>query len=206
MAKKEDAKKELINKLKDQNLPIVVLDEKWLNLFKENLKTEKIKELENNLKELLKRQGKVNTELKDLKLVKDKITQDVLDTVDDANISDKEKKKKQDTNQRLIMEARQKAEELEDEALDLPRLIREANLKLVMECVDACFRKIDKNKEDITLLTQWIDETRVKLKKRILIRQDKETQNTDMYTYLHDVLGAGVMEVFDEESDKGETS
>lgn len=183
--------------LSGKNIPVVLLDAKWLTLFPENKKTPQIKKLENELKELLKRQGKVNTDLKNLKKVKDKITQDVLDSTDDA-MSEKERLKKQETNKRLIVEAKEKMEALEDEALDIPRLIKEANNALVLESVAVCYERIEKNKEDITLLGDWIEETREKLKKRIIIKQDKETANADMYTYLHDVLGAEVMQILDE--------
>ena len=36
---------------------------------------------------------------------------------------------------------------------------------------------MNSNHEDIEVLNKWIDATRVKLKKNILIKQDKETNN-----------------------------
>ena len=47
------------------------------------------------------------------------------------------------------------------------------------------------------MLGNWINETRMELKKRILIKQDKETKNTEIYNYMHDLLGPEMMEVFD---------
>lgn len=190
---------EVINNiLREKNVPILILDQKWLSLFPEKKKTAQIKKLEEELKELLKRQGKVNADLKNMKKVRDKITQDVLDSVDDSHISEKERQKRQDTNKRLIMEAKEKMEELEDEALDIPRLIKQANIALAMESVSVCFERINKNQEDIEILGEWIEQTREKLKKRIIIKQDKESANEEMYTYLHDILGASAMQAFDE--------
>ena len=187
--------------LKKKNIPIINVDERWLRLFPDNEKTPAIKRLEKELKELLKRQGKVNTELKDIRIVREQLTQSVLNSAEDISIPEAKRLKKQATSQRLIIESREKLEQLEKEQRELPGLIQDANNALIFESVRVCYDKIDKNKSDIDRLTQWIDETRIKLKERILIKQDKETKNQEIYTYLHAMLGAKVMEAFDENSD-----
>lgn len=187
--------------LKKKNIPLINVDERWLRLFPENEKTPAIKRLEKGLKELLKRQGKVNTELKDIKVVREQLTQSVLNSAEDTSIPEAKRLKKQAASQRLIVESREKFEQLEREQQELPGLIQDANNALIFESVRVCYEKIDKNKSDIEKLAQWIDETRLKLKERILIKQDKETKNQEIYTYLHAMLGAKVMEAFDENSD-----
>ena len=187
--------------LKKKNIPIINVDERWLRLFPDNEKTPAIKRLEKELKELLKRQGKVNTELKDIRIVREQLTQSVLNSAEDISIPEAKRLKKQAVSQRLIIESREKLEQLEKEQRELPGLIQDANNALIFESVRVCYDKIDKNKSDIDRLTQWIDETRMKLKERILIKQDKETKNQEIYTYLHAMLGAKVMEAFDENSD-----
>ena len=187
--------------LKKKNIPIINVDERWLRLFPDNEKTPSIKRLEKELKELLKRQGKVNTELKDIRIVREQLTQSVLNSAEDMSIPEAKRLKKQAASQRLIIESREKLEQLEKEQKELPGLIQDANNALIFESVRVCYDKIDKNKSDIDRLTQWIDETRIKLKERILIKQDKETKNQEIYTYLHAMLGAKVMEAFDENSD-----
>ena len=187
--------------LKKKNIPIINVDERWLRLFPDNEKTPAIKRLEKKLKELLKRQGKVNTELKDIRIVREQLTQSVLNSAEDISIPEAKRLKKQAASQRLIIESREKLEQLEKEQRELPGLIQDANNALIFESVRVCYDKIDKNKSDIDRLTQWIDETRIKLKERILIKQDKETKNQEIYTYLHAMLGAKVMEAFDENSD-----
>lgn len=186
--------------LKKKNIPIACLDERWLRLFPDSEKTPLIKKLENELKELLKRQGKVNTDLKDIRVVRDKLTQSVLDTAEDTSIPENKRLKKQAASQRLIVEARQKQDNLEFELDELPDKIKEANSALIFESVRVCYQRINQNKQDIDMLEQWIEQMREKLKERVVLKQDKEITNEEIYTYLHGMLGAGVMEAFDEKS------
>ncbi len=186
--------------LKKKNIPIACLDERWLRLFPDSEKTPLIKKLENELKELLKRQGKVNTDLKDIRVVRDKLTQSVLETAEDTSIPENKRLKKQAASQRLIVEARQKQDNLELELDELPDKIKEANSALIFESVRVCYQRINQNKQDIDMLEQWIEQMREKLKDRVVLKQDKEITNEEIYTYLHGMLGAGVMEAFDEKS------
>ena len=186
--------------LKKKNIPIACLDERWLRLFPDSEKTPLIKKLENELKELLKRQGKVNTDLKDIRVVRDKLTQSVLETAEDTSIPENKRLKKQAASQRLIVEARQKQDNLELELDELPDKIKEANGALIFESVRVCYQRINQNKQDIDMLEQWIEQMREKLKERVVLKQDKEIMNEEIYTYLHGMLGAGVMEAFDEKS------
>ena len=186
--------------LKKKNIPIACLDERWLRLFPDSEKTPLIKKLENELKELLKRQGKVNTDLKDIRVVRDKLTQSVLETAEDTSIPENKRLKKQAASQRLIVEARQKQDNLELELDELPDKIKEANSALIFESVRVCYQRINQNKQDIDMLERWIEQMREKLKERVVLKQDKEIMNEEIYTYLHGMLGAGVMEAFDEKS------
>lgn len=185
--------------LRRMNIPIATLDAKWLQLFRENEKTPKIKKLEKDLSDTMKRQGKVNTDLKDLRVLKERLMQGVLNTADDRTISESKRQKKQNASQKLIRETKQKIEELEEEQLQIPQRIRDANTALIIESVRECYERINKNREDIRVLDEWIEETRAKLKEKVIVKQDKEIQNQNIYTYLHDMLGVDIMEVFDEE-------
>ena len=186
--------------LKKKNIPIACLDERWLRLYPDSEKTPLIKKLENELKELLKRQGKVNTDLKDIRVVRDKLTQSVLDTAEDTSIPENKRLKKQAASQRLIVEARQKQDNLELELDELPDKIKEANSAIILERVRVSYQRINQHKQDIDMLEQWIEQMREKLKERVVLKQDKEITNEEIYTYLHGMLGAGVMEAFDEKS------
>ncbi len=189
-----------IEKLKSctaiNDIPILTLDERWYHLITDKLKTDEIRYWEKRLNELLKKQGQVNNDIKEVKKIKTQLIQDVVDNMQDED-NDPKKAKVMEQNQRLIQEAKDKINSLEDEALDIPRDIVDANRNLLIETVKVCYNKINSNKEDLEVLDKWINATRVKLKKNILIKQDKEEANNRMYSSMHDILGVDVMKELD---------
>ena len=189
-----------IEKLKSctaiNDIPILTLDERWYHLITDKLKTDEIRYWEKRLNELLKKQGQVNNDLKEVKKIKSRLIQGVVDNMQDED-NDPKKAKVMEQNQRLIQEAKDKINSLEDEALDIPRDIVDANRNLLIETVKVCYNKINSNKEDLEVLDKWINATRVKLKKNILIKQDKEEANNRMYSSMHDILGVDVMKELD---------
>lgn len=195
----EEVKKNIVHK----NVPIVILDERWHQLFPEKDKTPEIKRLEKNLGELLKRQGQITNDLKSLKKIKADLMKEIIDNSETDTISESKREKLMARNQKLVLEAKDKIEELEQEEVEIPRKIREANVALVVEGVDVCYKRIHQNYKDIQLLGKWINEMRVELKKKVLIKQDKEIKNNEIYSYMHDVLGPEVMELFDNKEETG---
>ena len=68
--------------LEGKNIPILTLDNKWHQLFVRIEKTETIIAVENELNELLRRQGKLNSELKEIKALKKKLMDDIMVSAD----------------------------------------------------------------------------------------------------------------------------
>ena len=180
-----------------KNLPIAILDERYLRLFKDNEKTPLLKQLEKKLSDLLKRQGQITNDIKGIKKIKSNLMKSIIENVENENMSESKRQKLLNTNQKLVIEAKEKIDRLEQEELEIPGKIRDANIELLIEAVNICYNRIHQNYKDIQLLGNWINETRMELKKRILIKQDKETKNTEIYNYMHDLLGPEMMEVFD---------
>lgn len=180
--------------------PILTLDSRWYQLVPENIKTEEIKYWERKVNELLKKQGQVTNDIKEVKKIKSKLIQEVVDNMEDDGNSRK-RQKIMNQNQRLIQEAKSKLAELEDAELELPRELRKANQNLLVETAKVCFAKINENREDLQVLDKWIEATRIKLKKNLLIKQDKENQNEQLYSGLCNILGAEVMNELDKIND-----
>ena len=193
----EDVKKNVAYK----QLPILTLDQRYHVLFQEKDKTPKIRQLEKNLNEKLKRQGQINEDLKAVKKIKAQLMDSIIKNADNPELSENKRQKLMNNNQRLIGEANEKIDKLEQEQLDIPYEIRDANIALVIECVEVCYERIHKNYVDIQVLEKSINDMKIEVKKKVLVKQDKETKNTEIYTYMHDILGHEMMEVFDEKHD-----
>lgn len=178
-----------------RHLPILTLDERWYHLVPEEEKTDYIRKLETKVNDYLKKQGQINNDIKEVKKIKAKLIQDVVDNMEDDTNPKRDLIMQE--SQRLIHEAKAKINSLEDESIDVPRQLAKANQELMLATVRFCYERLNDNRSDIEILDKWINDTRVKLKKNLLIKQDKETMNENMYTYMHDILGAEVMSAID---------
>ena len=70
--------------LHEKKVPLLVLDQKWHRLFAIHGKTDEIKETEEELNGLLARQGKLNSEVKDLKKLKNTLMNNIMENMDDS--------------------------------------------------------------------------------------------------------------------------
>lgn len=178
-----------------KNIPILTLDQRWYQLVPEISKTDEIRYWEGQVNELLKRQGQVTNDLAEVKKIKSQLIQDVVENMEEDNSG--KHKKRMNKNQKLIHEAKGKIADLEDEEKEIPQKLSEANRKLLIETIKMCFDKINENNKDLEVLNKWIDATRIKLKRNLLIKQDKETTNNQLYSGMHNILDAEVMGILD---------
>lgn len=186
------------NALVGKKIPVLILDPKWHRLFSKTGTTDEIKALEAELKELLKRQGKLNNENKDLKRIKNNLMDEIVVHMDGIESTTNESTgKKLDDNKRLINEVNEKLEVNEDALMELPREIDRVNRDLMIQTMELCYEKLQANTSEIEEIAAWIREVRVSLKKNILKKQNKEVNNAELYSYMHDIFGHDVMELFD---------
>lgn len=187
------------NALKAAKVPVLVLDNKWHRLFKKIGITDDIKRLEKELNELLKRQGKINNEMKALKKIKSDLMGEIVNNMDDGDDSrdSKASNKKLDDNKRLINEANNKMASYEDEMLELPREIDRVNKELMLHTMDLCYDTLSENTDQIEEIANWIRDIRIQLKKNVIRKQEMEMNNADLYTFMHNIFGNDVMDLFD---------
>lgn len=183
--------------LSKRKIPILILDERYNIVMPDKDKTPQIKKLEARINTLLKKQGKVTNDIKEVKKIKARLMQEVVDNMDDSG-GESVRQKKMGKTQKLLQEAKSKLEELEDSELEIPKELENANRELLLEFIQVCYGRMNANREDIELLTKWINEMRVELKKKLVIKQEKETKNSNIYAYMHDLLGPGLIQMFDE--------
>lgn len=184
------------NNLSKMRIPILTLDERYNLVMADKDKTPEIRKLENRVNSLLKKQGKVTTDIKEVKKIKAKLLQEVVENMDEDADSAQQKKMKK--TQKLIQDANQKLEELEDSEFELPRELQRTNQELLLEFIQVCYGRLHTNRNDIDVLNRWINEMRVELKKKLVIKQEKELKNADIYTYMHDLLGPELIQMFDD--------
>lgn len=181
--------------LAGKKIPILTLDHKWHKLFTQTGGSDRVKYLEEVLNSLLKRQGKLNTEIKSLKSFKKKLMQEIVSLMEIDGSSERDYK--MDENKRLIEESNEKLEEYRDELLELPKQIEDTNYQLMLATMEVCYERIKRNTQDIEAINQWIQEFRNQLKRKVLQKQEKEIWNDELYSYMHAIFGPDVIEMFD---------
>jgi len=192
-------KEELYEKaLQGKKIPVLTLDNKWYKLFPNLNDHPKILNLARELNDLLKRQGKLNTETKDIKNIKMRLMQEIVPMVDELEQNqDKALEKKIEDHKRLIEESNERLESYQDELLELPGMIEKANRELMLATMEFCYENMAENTEEILRIAKWVADIREELKNNLVKKQEKEIYNRQMYAYMHDIFGADVIEMFD---------
>ena len=191
MANKDETYKKA---LEGKRVPVLTLDNKWHRLFTMMEPDKELKRLEENLNSLLKLQGKLNTESKSIKKIKKRLMDEIVQLMER---NDSAAEKKIEENKRLIEECNEKLEEYQDKLLDIPKEIDQANYALMIRTMEMCYEVLKINTKEIDEIGEWITQIRVELKKNIIRKQEKEFKNYELYSFMHDIFGADVVEIFD---------
>ncbi len=190
-------KQEFSEALQGKRIPILTLDNKWYRLLDEEAR-KSVAGLETQLNELLKRQGKLNTETKDIKKLKKKLMAEIVEMAGEAEQSGDERlTKKLEQHKTKVEECNERLEEYQDELMELPRSIDRLNFELMLATMDCCYNTMQENTEGIKEISKWVTDVRVELKKQLVRKQEMEQRNHAIYSYMHDVFGAEVLELFD---------
>ena len=180
-----------ISKIK---VPMLILDQKWHRLFALGGKPEQVKELEKQENDLLKREAELKKELKDLKKVKENLMASVMSNMEGTSdlVS-----KKLDDDKRLLEECKERIESNEEELSELPQKTDDVNRELMLATMDYCYDKLRTNSTEAEEITNWIKDVRVQLKKNVIRKHNREINNKEIYSYMHDVFGMEVLNLFD---------
>lgn len=183
-----------------KKIPILTLDNKWHRLFTQSEFTPELKGLEKNLNDLLKRQAKLTTESKELKKLKKKLMDDVVLLADAmGEHPSKKQDKEMSERKRLIEECNEKMDAYEEEMVELPRQINQLNNQLMLITMDICYRKLKESTEELSEIDEWITGIRRELKKKVVRKKEKEAVIARLYSYMHDIFGVEVIDLFDME-------
>lgn len=181
-----------------KKVPLLPLDNRWHQLFPLNEKPSHIKKLEDEVMSIIKQESRVSGELKDLLKLKKKLMNEIVQNMEEV-LEEKEalRHKKLDASGKLIQDINEKIEKLEAKVIELPKLLLRANEALLYASIQDCYERIDFNTNQIEIITEWIERTRDELKKNLIIKQEKEELNQNIYSYMHDMIGPRFMEMFD---------
>lgn len=194
----EEQTSELELLLKKKKIPILTLDTRWHQLFPEEDKSEMIKRYEAEVNQLLKKRGKATAEVEELKKLKTKLMQNIVNNMQEAEGEDeKQREKRLEKSQQLIKEANRKLNVLEDQQGSIPEQLENANEKLLTSTIGECYEKMGVNREELEEITDWIREIKAELKRKLIIKEELEEENTLIYSTLHDMLGPEIMQYFD---------
>ncbi len=196
MKKREsDFEKAVREALKGKKVPVLVLDQRWHTLFPSGNKPSDVLALEDNLNYLLKRQGFLVNDIKDLKRTKQKLMDGILAGMGETEGANTDKKKK--NQQRLLLEIKERIKEESDELMDLPREIKRVNEELLAVGAAYCFERLAGGDEELRVLTEEIEAMRKQLKEKVGYKADLEDSMDSAYSLMHGLLGHDVMNLYD---------
>ena len=196
MAKSDEV---YMSALEGKSIPILTLDNKWHQLFTQTEMTPEIEQLSKELNSLIERDSKIRSENKDIKKLKKKLLGEIVPLRDQANQtggSPSIEKEIQDRT-RLINDCNERLEAHQDELLELSRAIYDADYKLMLETMKVCYETLHDNTDYIKTMDEWISKVRVELKKNIIRLQESEMENFNLYSYMHQIFGPEVIDLFD---------
>ena len=122
---------------------------------------------------------------------------EIVQNMDDEDDDSAEREKKRLENKKLIDEVNEKIDEEEDLLLELPKEIKEVNESLMILSMDYFYSKLRVNQTEAKEIEDWIAQVRIDLKKNIIRKQNRTINNKEIYSYLHDIFGAEVLDLFD---------
>ena len=186
--------------LEGKSIPILTLDDKWHQLFTQTEMTPEIESLADELNALVDRDARIRTETKKIKKLKKTLLSEIVPLRDKANKSLGNKaaiEKEISERTRLINECNDKLNGHNDELMDLSRQIYDVDYKLMIETMKACYETLHSNTEYIKGLDEWISKVRVELKKNVIYLQEAEMENYNLYSYMHQIFGPEVIDLFD---------
>ncbi len=179
-------------------IPLLVLDNNWHKLFTQTDETPEIRKLEKKLNELLKEQGKSNTEQKKLKACKRKLMDEIIQLADRYGGSmDEAIEREMDRHRRLVEECNGRLEQLQENTGDNEEEIEETNYQLMLKTMELCYKRLEENRKEIEYYEDWIKKAREELKENIVRKQEREESTFELYTYMHNIFGRDVIDIFD---------
>jgi len=186
--------------LRKNDISLLILDERWNSLFNNIEKTHEIEKCEERLRQLLKDEARLREEQRRNSVIKKKCMKKIVELTE-AVYEDHDEKAANEMEccQKEILRINKRAEEIEEELEKIPDLIKETNLQLLDYMVNKVYFRIRAARKRVEELDVLIEKTREQLKQYIDEREMLAQDDTDVYSYFHDLLGREELERLDRE-------
>lgn len=191
---------EFLTRFQDIEVPLLILDERWLKIFPDNYKTNEMLRLERELREAFLYQAKLNDDIKAAETVKKKLLDRIIQFMGVAQLS-KEEARKQEKSQEFIRNLNGRIDELQEQFESMPEQIHELNQQLLIESLRVCYRRMKENKEKLDAQKELVEEARALLNSREARKQELHRENEHIFTFMHRIFGRRIIELFDEFDD-----
>ncbi|MDP4179980.1 MAG: hypothetical protein Q8942_02685 [Bacillota bacterium] len=186
--------------LRKNNISLLILDERWNQLFANTAKTVEVEARENRVKELLKLHSRLFAEAKEIaERKKDKMARIIHLTPDAFDRDKQEAKDEMKACEQEILKINERLPQIEKELEEIPDQLNEANLELLESAVNLVYYKMRTDQNRIKELEGLIEETSTKLEKYIKEKEELSTDDSGTYSYFHDLLGPEELERLDNE-------
>lgn len=186
--------------LRKNDISLLILDERWNSLFTTTEKTPEILKCEEKIREYLKEQSRLISESKEIaarkKELMDKILKLTTEAYENNNLKAKEEMQ---SSEKEIVKINERLKVIGEQIESMPGKIGEANLELLEHTVTLVYFGMKRRESRVRELVALIEETKGRLKEYIGEKESLAQDNTDVYTYFHDLIGGEELERLDEE-------
>lgn len=191
--------------LENHKIPILTLDNMWHQLFGQARITPELKELEEQINDLLKKQGRLNTDIKKCKALKKKLMDEIVSLTDEFQETQNAKINAEiETHKRIMDECNQKMEDMNDAMKSIPMEMEQLNRNLMLLTMDICRERFQNNTEEIEEIETWLSGIKEELKTKVIQKQKKEVDNYGMYMFMSEFFGAETMSLFEMKYNPGD--
>lgn len=182
-------------------LPILILDETFNYVFKNN-KTERMVEIEEELKDLLKEQGRLNEQCGKLEKSKKIRLSKILNLsgeLDEKNSSSTVEE--MGKNQNTVEIINNELENMKNRLAELPEIIDAKNYELFSEAVRVSYNDVSKVSSKIKKLEPEVEKLRAKLKEKTDIKDVLDDEYKEKSLFLRKFIGHEGIQILDERFD-----
>ena len=193
-----DLKKEYVTEiLERKRLPIELLDPLW-HTAKEHIKSGAIDKAEKELQELLKEQGRLNTDYKEYTVIKQNFLKEILVVSSKAqDRSDSTALEELNKLHQSTLAANQKLEDIENRLDEIDKEIEIKNKEIISEMIAVGYSYIESYKQEDEILEAEITALREEMLKKTNKKKENEAFLKEIYNYLHSIVGREQIEILD---------